>query len=152
MFFLKRPFKKLSQLNHSSDPNNTSTDSAPSKTEGIHSTATTGSSSNSTPPTGNVTNRNAANRRGASGSSPPNSRRQSGEIINEERKRQSMERERREAEMKRHESMARAEDEKFTEGGPSELTKLYRHYSMNMSKRWRHENRILFKDIDYKGK
>lgn len=59
-----------------------------------------------------------------------------------------MDKERVKAEHKKRESMARIEDEKFLTEGPPELTKLYRPYSMNMSKRWNHENRVLFKDLD----
>jgi hypothetical protein len=152
MAFLKKPFKKLSQLNHSSDSNNTSTDSVPSKTEGIHSGAIAGSSSNSTPPKGNVINGNVSNRGAANCNSLPDSTRQSEEIINEERKRPCRDNEHRKAETKKRETMALIKDGKFIQEGPPELTKLYRPYSMNMSKTWSHENRILFKDIDFESK
>ena len=65
-----------------------------------------------------------------------------------ERKRRSMDKERVKAETRKRESMARIEDEKFLQEGPPDLTKLYRPFSMNMSKRWNHEHRLLFKDLD----
>jgi aspartyl-tRNA synthetase len=151
MSFVKKPFKKLRDLNHSSDSNNTSTDSVPSKTEGIHSDATTGSSSNSTLPYGNVPSGNVANRH-ATNSNSPNSRRRSQEIINEEKKRPSRDKECQKAETKKRDTMTRVEDEKFVHECPPELSKLYRPYSMNMSKKRTHENRILFKDIDFESK
>jgi len=62
-----------------------------------------------------------------------------------------MDKERLKVETKKRESMARIEDERFLQEGPPELTKLYRPYSMNMSKRHTAEDRILFKNINWKG-
>ncbi len=62
-----------------------------------------------------------------------------------------MDKERVKIENKKREIMAKIEDERFIKEGPPELTKLYRPYSMNMSKRWNHENRILFKDVDWES-
>lgn len=124
MSFLKKPFKKLKEINTSS---NNSTDSdTPSKSEGISTPVLNGS-----------------------GTSTPNGdKRQSRDIIEADRIRRSVDKERIKTENKKRQSMARIEDEKFIQEGPPELTKLYRPYSMNMSKRWNHENRILFKDLD----
>jgi hypothetical protein len=151
MSLLKKPFKRLKALNHSSDSNNT-TDSVPSKTEGIHSDVTTGSSSNTTPPNGNVTNGNVANRHATNENSPVNSRYRSRENMEEEKKRPSMDKEHQEVEMKKRGTMTLVEDEKFIQECPPELSELCRPYSMNMSKKLSHENRILFKDIDFESK
>lgn len=140
MSFLKKPFRKLKEINTSSNNNSTnnSTDSdsnsniVPSKTEGFGTPTQNGSST--TPPNGTRT--------------PIENKRQSREIIQADRIRRSIDKERVKAEHKKRESMARIEDEKFLTEGPPELTKLYRPYSMNMSKRWNHENRVLFKDLD----
>jgi len=48
--------------------------------------------------------------------------------------------------------MARIEDEQFLQHGPPALTKLYKPFSMNMSKRWDQEKRILFKELDFESK
>jgi hypothetical protein len=135
MSFLKRPFRKLKEINKNTPT--TSTDSVPSKTEGL----TNGSSTNTTPSNGTT-----------NGNTPPDSRRQSKEVINQERKRRSLDKERQKFETKKRETLARIEDEKYLLDAPPELTKLYRPYSMNMSKRWNHENRILFKEIDFASK
>ena len=62
-----------------------------------------------------------------------------------------MDRERVKAEAKKRETMARIEDERFLQEGPPALTKLYRPYSMNQSKRWTHEDRLLFKNLDWES-
>jgi hypothetical protein len=130
MSFLKKPFKKLKEINTSS---NNSTDSdTPDKNSGINTPVLNGNGS-STPTNGE-------------------NKRQSREIIQADKIRRSMDKERLKAETKKRESMARIEDEKFIQEGPPELTKLYRPYSMNMSNRWNHENRILFKDLDLLSK
>lgn len=63
-----------------------------------------------------------------------------------------MDKERLKAEEKKRLTLARIESENFMKHGPPDLTKLYRPYSMNMSKNWNHENRILFKEIDFESK
>lgn len=179
MSFLKKPFRKLKEMNNNSSPENTSTDSIPSKTEGISngvSPAPNGTPENekenrtngNTPKengNGNlVTNKarsiavafapNGKTKTNGSGTSTPersNSRRQSREILEQERKRRSVDKERVKAENKKRESMARIEDERFLQEGPPELTKLYRPYSMIMSKRWNSDDRLLFKNIKWEG-
>lgn len=142
MSFLKRPFRKLKEMNEKNSANNSSDEvpSTPSKTEGIN-----GNQNGSAPDSGK-----------GSGTSTPrlngDSKRQSKEIIAAERTRRSVDKERVKAETKKRESMARIEDERFLEEGPAFLTKLYRPYSMNMSKRWNHEHRQLFKEIDWKSR
>jgi aspartyl-tRNA synthetase len=80
------------------------------------------------------------------------SKRQSREILQAERAKKSMDRERAKVETKKRESMARIEDERFLKEGPPALTKLYRPYSMNQSKRWTHEDRLLFKNLDWESR
>lgn len=180
MSFLKKPFRKLKEINNNSSPDNTSTDSIPSKTEGISnsvSPATNGVTENEkgigingNDPKENsngnsVTNKarsiavafvpNGKTKTNGSGASTPersNSRRQSHEILDQERKRRSVDKERVKAENKKRESMARIEDERFLQEGPPQLTKLYRPYSMIMSKRWNSDDRLLFKNIKWEGK
>ena len=63
-----------------------------------------------------------------------------------------MDKERSKVEAKKRQSMRRIESEAFMRDAPPELTKLYKPFSMNMSKRWNHENRVLFKDLDFASK
>ncbi|RAL59279.1 hypothetical protein DID88_006993 [Monilinia fructigena] len=53
------------------------------------------------------------------------------------------------AENKKKQSLARIEAEKFLNEGPEALTQLYRPYSMIQSKHWKHEERALFKNINW---
>jgi aspartyl-tRNA synthetase len=141
MSFLKKPFKKLGEkLGSSNDKNASDSDSVPSKTEGVSS----GSSAN-----GANTPLNNGN---GNGNTATESKRQSREIIAADKKRRSMDKARTKAENKKRESMARIEDEQFLREGPPALTKLYKPFSMNMSKRWDQEKRILFKELDFKSK
>lgn len=80
-----------------------------------------------------------------------NSRRVSREILEQNKARRSMDKERAKAENKKKQSLARIEDEKFLKEGPAALTQLYRPYSMIQSKHWRHEERALFKNINWAG-
>jgi ergosteryl-3beta-O-L-aspartate synthase len=138
MSFLKKPFRKLKEMSSNNPSNNDSIDSVASKHEGINESGT------DTPPNGKT-----------NGTSTPlsngESKRQSREIIAAERARRSMDRERAKAETKKRETMARIENEKPLQEGPPMLTKLYRPYSMNQSKRWTHEDRLLFKNIDFES-
>jgi hypothetical protein len=172
MSFLKKPFKKLKEINNGNSPNNTSTDFVPSKTEGISSSPWNGAALNGTTPNGGVANGTTPHvsatpngthslpaalatvkaKGDSSGTSTPersDSRRQSREILELERKRRSIDKGRVKAETKKRESMARIEDERFLKEGPPALTKLYRPYSMNMSKRWNADDRILFKNVNW---
>jgi aspartyl-tRNA synthetase len=79
-------------------------------------------------------------------------RRRSQEVVREEKFRRSMEKEQKKAEAKKRHTLARIESENFMREGPPDLTKLYRPYSMNMSKNWNHEHRVLFKEIDFPSK
>jgi len=133
MSFLKKPFKRLSLLNHASDKAESDSPD-PSKEEGLNG-ATDG------PGKGK-----------SSGSSTPDNRRRSQEVLREERIRRSMDKERVKAEAKKRAALARIESENFMREGPVDLTKLYKPYSMNMSKSWNHENRVLFKEIDFASK
>ena len=133
MSFLKKPFRKFKELNGSST--NNSSDSVPSKEEGISGSSTPSTAVNGTStPNGN-------------GNTPPESKRQSLDV---DRKRRSMDKARTKAENKKRQSMARIEDERFLKEGPPALTKLYKPYSMNMSKKWDQEKRQLFKELDFK--
>lgn len=144
MSFLKKPFKKFGEKLGSSTDKNASSDSVPSKTEGVDS----GSSANGANTPLN-TNGNG-NGNGSGSNTPIESKRQSREIIAADKKRRSMDKARTKAENKKRESMARIEDEQFLREGPPALTKLYKPFSMNMSKRWDQEKRILFKELDFK--
>ena len=62
-----------------------------------------------------------------------------------------MDKQRAKAETRKRETLARIEDEKFLEEGPPDMTRLYKPFSMNMSKNWNHENRILFKNLDFES-
>jgi hypothetical protein len=143
MSFLTKRLKKLKVLGNNESSDNQSIDSVPSKFEGINSNAGSGTD---TPPTNGNTN----------GTSTPrlngDSKRQSREVIEAERVRRSLDKERLKTEKKKAQSMAKIEDERFLKEGPPQLTKLYRPYSMNQSKRWTHEDRLLFKNIDWESK
>jgi len=151
MSFLKKPFKKLKDLSNNNSTVDTSNanDSVPSKVEGINSTTGSGTES----PNGKT---NGSSSPITNGFSTPklngDSKRQSREILQAERAKKSMDRERAKVETKKRESMARIEDERFLKEGPPALTKLYRPYSMNQSKRWTHEDRLLFKNLDWESK
>jgi hypothetical protein len=62
-----------------------------------------------------------------------------------------MDKERGKIEEKKRQQLARIESARFMEEGPPELTKLYRPFSMNMSKRWDHDPRLLFKDLNFES-
>jgi hypothetical protein len=140
MSFLKKPFRKIKDLGKDKEDD----DSTATKTDGA--------SGSSTPLS--ATENGAGNGRGnvippLNGNST--SQRQSQDYVRADKQRRSLDKARIKAENKKRESMARIDDEKFLEEGPPELTKLYRPYSMNMSKRWNHENRVLFKDMDFES-
>ncbi|EKD18052.1 uncharacterized protein L3040_004048 [Drepanopeziza brunnea f. sp. 'multigermtubi'] len=130
MSFLKKPFKKLRDVS-----SHISSDS-----KGSSSPTSSSSNGGTTPIKGHAN--------GNPGASEVDSRRQSREVINANKERRSMDKQRAKAETRKRETMARIEDEKFLQEGPPDMTKLYRPYSMNMSKRWNHEDRLLFKDMD----
>ena len=142
MSFLAKRLKKLKVLGNNESSEDQSTDSLPSKFEGVNSNAGSGTD---TPPTN-----------GTNGTSTPrlngDSKRQSREVIEAERVRKSLDKERLKTEKKKRQSLAKIEDERFLKEGPPQLTKLYRPYSMNQSKRWTHEDRLLFKNIDWESK
>ncbi len=146
MSFLTKRFRKLKGISYENSSNDKSFDSVPSKVEGLNSNTGSGTDS---PPT------NGATKGTTNGTSTPklngDSKRQSREVIQAERARRSLDRERLKTENKKRESMARIEDERFLKEGPPSLTKLYRPYSMNQSKRWTHEDRLLFKNLDWES-
>jgi hypothetical protein len=135
MSFLKKPFKKLKGFSGSEKDSVSS--STPSKEEG---------------PSNGATNGSAKEKRHSTMPPEIDSRRQSQEILQQERVRRSMDKERTKAEAKKRATLARIESETFLKEGPPNLTKLYRPYSMNMSKNWNHEHRSLFKEIDFASK
>ncbi|KAF7862629.1 hypothetical protein EAF04_007502 [Stromatinia cepivora] len=112
--------------------------SVPSKEEGIDASSASNGASPATP-----------RKDGAQTPERSNSRRVSREILEQNRARRSVDKERSKAESKKRQSLARIEDEKFLKEGPEALTQLYRPYSMIQSKHWRHEERALFKDINW---
>lgn len=129
MSFLKKPLRKIRELGGSSKVN--ADDATPNKEEGISGTSTP----------------NSLNGKGAANGNGEN-KRQSQDV---ERKRQSIDKLRTKAENKKKQSLAKIEDERFLREGPPSLTKLYKPYSMNMSKRWDQEKRLLFKELDWKS-
>ena len=140
MSFLKKPFKKLKDIG------NLSSDSHPTKTDTDSTSNKSSTNGSSTPQNGQI-NGNGKAVNGAD----VDSRRQSREIIAAEKERRSMDKQRAKAEMRKRETLARIEDEKFLEEGPPDMTRLYKPFSMNMSKNWNHENRILFKNLDFES-
>lgn len=62
-----------------------------------------------------------------------------------------MDKERSKHETKQREQLRRIESERFMQEGPEELTKLYRPLSMNQSKKWDNQKRLLFKDVSFAG-
>jgi valyl-tRNA synthetase len=135
MSFLKKPFKKIKNLGKDTD----SDDGIVTKTDHASGTSTPQS----------VTENGTANGHGTVAPLNGNSVRQSSENVRADKQRRSLDKARVKAENKKRESMARIDDEKFLEEGPPELTQLYRPYSMNQSKRWNHENRVLFKELNF---
>lgn len=162
MSFFKKPFHKFKDASSSGNTSTTGFDSEASKTEGIDDAV---SPSSDTKLKSHLLNSNAlaqalngtllgkgrSNGR-ESGTSTPDSGRQSREIIDRERVRRSMDAARTKADNKKREAMARMNDERFLAEGPPELTKLYKPLSMNMSKRWDHEARVRFADLDFASK
>jgi hypothetical protein len=155
MSFIKKTLTKLKPGSNNSSAN-TSTDTIPSKEEGLDGFAN--GTANEKPASGNgngklfgsiagLTNGNPS----SSGTSTPDSRRRSKEVILEEKHRRSMDKERIKAEQMRKSKLARIASENFMREGPPDLTKLYRPYSMNMSKNWNHEHRQLFKELDFES-
>ena len=130
MSFLKKPLKRLTGNFRSESP------SAPQDKE-------EGSSTTSSPKNGTATP-NGAN-------TPPGDKRRSREVIRAEKAHRSLDLDRKKVEAKKRQSMRRIESEAFMRDAPPELTKLYKPYSMNMSKRWNHEKRALFKDLDFES-
>ena len=60
-----------------------------------------------------------------------------------------MDKQRVKIEEQKRQQLKRIESAAFMETGPEEMTKLYRPFSMNQSKRWNHEHRILFKELNW---
>lgn len=156
MSFLKKPFKKLKGLGSGSDKESVSS-ATPSKegsVNGANATATATASA-SAPALASPT----VARNGSVLKAKPNDstmsieeRRRSQEVLNQEKVKKSMDKERNKAEAKKRAALARIQSEVFMKEGPADLTNLYRPYSMNMSKSWNHENRVLFKDINFARK
>lgn len=137
MSFLRKPFKKLKDLNINASGDESSGGSAPG-----------------TPKRSNSKLKFAEGTNDASGTTTPTEqdpRRRSRDLIQEERQRRSMDKERLKVEQKRRQQLARIASENFMRDGPEEITSLYRPFSMNMSKRWNHENRQLFKEFDFES-
>lgn len=135
MSFLKKPFKKLKDLHPGSPANSSDSEKG---VEGVSTPrSVTFSNGKATPNNGTATS---------------DQKRQSREIIAADKKKLHDEKKHAKAEAKKRQSMAKIDDETFLKEGPPNLTKLYRPYSMNMSKKWNHENRILFKELDFASK
>lgn len=131
MSFLKKPFQKL-KIIHKSDSVEKESPATP----------------NADSANGSTNSQNGA--MGEDGArTPPEKRRQSKEVLREEKIRRSMDKERVKIETLKRQQLARIESENFMRTGPPDLTKLYKPYSMNMSKSWNHEHRVLFKDLNF---
>lgn len=140
MSFFKKHMKKLKDGR-----------SSPGSSEDVSGTE---SPSNGTIPRSNTTgsgNRKSVNFDGISGSTTPDERRRSQEVVQADRVRKSIDKERRKVDEKKRLELARIESAVFMEEGPEEMTKLYRPFSMNQSKRRTHENRILLKQLNFAG-
>ncbi|CAL3969085.1 unnamed protein product [Diplocarpon coronariae] len=143
MSFLKKPLRKLRDVS-----NHIASGSLPGKSasDSTSPPASAPASSDSTPSNGHA---NGSGNARAHAAADPEIRRQSRDVMREQKERRSVDKQRAKAEARKRETMARIEDEKFLQEGPPNMTRLYRPYSMNMSKRWNHENRLLFKDLDF---
>jgi len=124
MSFLKKPFQKLKERSHRQSGDF-------SETKDVKE-----NSINGTP----------------NGVDTPDEKRQSREVLREEKNRRSIDKERNKVEAMKRAQLARIESENFLRTGPVDMTKLYKPFSMNQSKNWNHEPRILFKDIDFASK
>jgi len=140
MSFFKRPFQKIkdaASLHGSSDE--LSGSEKESRTNGHI-------------PRSSVDGRGAAsNTSHINGTSTPDTRRQSQELLHQDRVRRSMDKERRKVEEKKRLQLRKIESVAYMENGPEELTKLYRPFSMNQSKRRTGEPRLLFKELNFEG-
>jgi hypothetical protein len=141
MSFLKKPLRKLTGSLRADKPNDLQ-----DKEEGFATPTKNGS-----PKNGSLLGK-IGNGTPSGASTPPDDKRKSREVMREEKDRRSMDKERSKVEARKRQSMRRIESEAFMRDAPPELTKLYKPYSMNMSKRWNHENRVLFKDLDFASK
>jgi len=133
MSFLKKPFDKLkNRHSRHSEPGSSNTSK-----ENVNGTE------KATEPQNGHTN----------GTSSPNpNRRVSKEVLREEKERRSLDKERVKVEAMKRAQLARIESANFLQTGPEDLTKLYKPYSMNMSKERNGEHRVLFKEIDFASK
>jgi ergosteryl-3beta-O-L-aspartate synthase len=136
MSFLRKPFRKLKDFN----PNSSGNGSSDSKGDA----GTAGSPRHSLSKL-----RFGESAEHANGTTSPDPHRRTRDLIQEERQRRSIDKERLKAEQKKRQQLARIESDNFMKEGPQDVTNLYRPFSMNMSKRWNHENRQLFKDLDF---
>ena len=142
MSFFKKPLRRLTgSLKH--DKRNDLQD----KEDGFETPTKNGSTAISI--LGKIGNGNGTP---SGASTPPDDKRKAQEGLRDDKVRRSVDKERSKIEARKRQSMRRIESEAFMRDAPPELTKLYKPYSMNMSKRWNHESRILFKDLDFSSK
>ena len=146
MSFLKKPFRRLTGSLNKGEGN---INDVQGKAEGLDTPVKNGSTTTSSLTNGK---RGIGNGTPNGTTTPTDDKRKSREVLREERVRKSMDKERSKAEARKRQSMRRIESEAFMRDAPPELTKLYKPYSMNMSKRWNHENRVLFKELDFESK
>lgn len=141
MSFLKKPFRKIKEAaSHHGSSDEYSANEAHTNGHHIPRSSVDGH--------GGVKN---GDTNGTSGTNTPDERRRSQEIIHQEKVRRSMDREKRKMEEKRRLQLQKIESAQFLENGPEEMTKLYKPLSMNQSKRRTHENRILFRQLNFEG-
>ncbi|KAH8600086.1 hypothetical protein B0O99DRAFT_348440 [Bisporella sp. PMI_857] len=142
MSFLKKPFQKLKE-HHRQSSSDVSSSANASKEENL----------NIAPGKASAAQNGAKSPIGAR--TPTGDKRQSREILREEKNqekiRRSLDKERNKVEAMKRAQLARIESKAFQETGPTEMTKLYKPYSMNMSRNWKHEQRVLFKELNFAG-
>src|SRR4051794_26489795 len=119
MSFLKKPFQKLKELNTSSSGAIDSSDVVP---DGFLGT-----------PRRSLSGKFLRRVEESSGPSSPDSRWRSRDLLQEEKYRRSIDKERTKSENKKKQQLSRIAAENFLKEGPEEITKLYKPYSMNMS-------------------
>ncbi|KAG9245512.1 aspartyl-tRNA synthetase-like protein [Calycina marina] len=141
MSFLKKPFKKLEKIKDRHNHNSASDGPSTIKEDGASGTASPQSGIASSSPQSGIASANGQD------SSIPT--RQSQDMMRDEKKRRSIDKERVKVESMKRNQLARIESANFLRTGPEDLTKLYKPYSMNMSRTREYDHRILFKDIDF---
>jgi hypothetical protein len=162
MSFIKKHLKKLRGETQQSEATNGNGEL--SKGVGVSGSTTNGTSKTAPTTTGNTNGTLSRSVLGSikehiGGGTPQNgtppvadSRRTSQDAVRAEKHRRSLDKQRVKIEEQKRQQLKRIESEAFMENGPEEMTKLYRPFSMNQSKHWNHEHRVLFKQLNFERK